>query len=149
MIGNRHPRSLVPTQRDFADAHTALTTNRSTGRVNVGRGERIPYWAVGESYRQDALRYLRQYASPEGRIPALLVREPNNQHDANAVAIVIYGYQVGYLKRDDAADMADMLDELAEDGQFLVVPGCFQGGTTEKPSLGIVVEVREPSDRLL
>ena len=146
---HKQVQPLVPIQTDFTDAFTALTTNRSTGRVNVGRGERIPYWAVGESHYQDALHYLRQFATPEGRLPALLVREPHNQYDPNAVAVVVYGRLVGYLNRDDAAEMSDLLDELAEHEQFLAVPACYQGGTPDKPNIGIVVEVRDPSERIV
>ncbi|MEP6760015.1 MAG: HIRAN domain-containing protein [Sporichthyaceae bacterium] len=78
----------------------------------------------------------------------MLVREPNNPYDPMAVAVVIYGHLVGYLKRDDAAELADELDDLADEGQFLCAPACYQGGTPDKPTIGVVVEVREASDRV-
>lgn len=39
-----------------------------------------------------------------------LVREPQNPHDANAVAVHVHGYQVGYLARQDAARVAAVMD---------------------------------------
>ena len=148
MLGRRRkPRRFVPTERDFADARSALVANRSAGRVNVGRGVRIPYAVRGESNYQDALKYLRRYADSDGRLPALLVREPDNQYDENAAAVMAYGRTVGYLSRDDAADLAEDLDELADSEQFLACPACLVGGTADKPNIGVVVELREASER--
>jgi HIRAN domain len=137
----------VPTEQDFADARSALAANHSTGRVNVGRGVRIPYSVRGESNYQSALKYLRRYADSNGRVPALLVRERDNRYDENAVAVMAYGRTVGYLSRDDAADLADDLDELADSDQFLACPACLVGGTADKPNIGVVVELREASER--
>jgi hypothetical protein len=115
--------------------------------VNVGRGVRAPYFVRGESNYQDALKYLRRYADSDGRLPALLVREPDNRYDTNAVAVMAYGRTVGYLSRNDAANLADHLDELAETEQFLACPACLVGGTADKPNIGVVLELREGSDR--
>jgi hypothetical protein len=148
MLGRRRkPQRFVPTEQDFADARSALTANSSAGRVNVGRGVRIPYAVRGESNYQDALKYLRGYADSDDRLPALLVREPDNRYDTNAVAVVVYGRTVGYLGRDDAADLADGLDELADSEQFLGCPARLVGGTVDKPNIGVVVELREASER--
>jgi hypothetical protein len=150
MLGRRRkPTSFVPNQQDFEDARTALTTNKSSGRVNVGRGARMPYPVRGESNYQAALASLKAYTDSRSRIPALLVREPDNKYDPNAVAVMIYGRLVGYLSRGDAADLTDTLDELADDGQFLACPARLTGGTRDKPNHGVVVEIREPSERFL
>lgn len=134
-------KRLVPQQRDFTDAERALQARRPTGRVNIGRGEPEPYWAVGESQYLDVLRGLQRRVDQDGRIPALLVREPQNPYDPNAVAVMIHGQVVGYLKRSDAADMKDALDSLAARGEFIACPAYFQGGTADKTNIGVVVEV--------
>lgn len=42
--------------------------------------------------------------------PVVLVREPGNQYDANAVAVYIDGKAVGYLPKTDNAPIAKMID---------------------------------------
>ncbi len=50
----------------------------------------------------------------------VLVPEPWNEHDTNAVAVVIRGHHVGYLEREVAADYAPMLRELgSQQGRLL------------------------------
>ncbi|RAZ83415.1 HIRAN domain-containing protein [Cereibacter johrii] len=70
------------------------------------RSGSFPLKAVGESYYADALekicgRYTRYGTDLE--VDAVLQREPDNPHDANAVAVLIDGLKVGHLPRDQAA----------------------------------------------
>jgi hypothetical protein len=85
-------------------------------------------WAievVGESYRQPALADLaargRQHA-------ALLAREPDNPHDANAVRVDIAGFPVGYLSRDSALDAQMLLEHLQRQGLHAWVRAVIDGG---------------------
>ena len=60
---------------------------------------------VGESHYQDALwRVAGGRTTERVRVEtqAMLVREPDNPYDANAIAVWIEGSTVGYLCRDDA-----------------------------------------------
>jgi hypothetical protein len=60
---------------------------------------------VGESHYQDTLwRVAGGRTSERVRVEtqAMLVREPDNPHDANAISVRIDGATVGYLCRDDA-----------------------------------------------
>lgn len=60
---------------------------------------------VGESHYQDALESIAGGRSEDGAnhpTVALLVPEPNNRYDHNAVGVWIDGKQVGYLSRDNA-----------------------------------------------
>jgi len=60
---------------------------------------------VGESHYQDHLWHLvGGFTTEHVRAPilALLIPEPSNPHDANAIKVVIDGGTVGYLSRDDA-----------------------------------------------
>jgi HIRAN domain len=140
-------RRLVPIDQDFTDARSALAASRSVGRVHFAHGVRAPYAVRGESSHQDALTYLRRHATSGGRLPALLVREPDSRDDENAVAVMVYGHTVGYLSRDDAADLADRLDELADLGQFLACPAELVNGTGDRPDTGVVVLLREATGR--
>ena len=47
-------------------------------------------------------------------VPALLVREPNNPADANAVAVYIDGQPVGYIPKKDNAALARRIDAEGE-----------------------------------
>ena len=148
MLGpRRKPPRVVPTDQDFADARSALATNRSVGRVHFGRGVTAPHFVRGESNYQDALNNMRRHANSGGRLPALLVREPDNGYDKNAVAVMVYGHTVGYLSRADAEDLADHLDELTDAGHFLACPASLVDGTADKPNIGVVVLLRVASDR--
>lgn len=42
--------------------------------------------------------------------PALLVREPTNQFDPNAIAVYVDGKHVGYLRKEDNKDLAKRID---------------------------------------
>lgn len=62
--------------------------------------------AVGESHYQDALARLCGGRTTDGHfldVIAILVPEPQNQYDPNAVAVVVGGLHVGYLSRELAA----------------------------------------------
>ena len=69
----------------------------------------------------------------------LLVREPDNPHDPNAIAVLrAGGVRIGYLKRLIAAAIAPEIDRGANYGA--VVSG-LTGGTAEKASRGVNILV--------
>src|SRR5574337_1437039 len=59
---------------------------------------------------------------------AYLVREPDNPHDPNAVAVWIDGRAVGYIPKKDNAVLAQFIDQ---SGQPLAMDGVF--GSDGKP----------------
>jgi rubrerythrin len=85
---------------------------RSTGRVPAVAAAAVQILhggdtleVVGESHYQDHLWHLvGGFTTEHVRAPmlALLIPEPSNQHDPNAIKVVIDGGTVGYLSRDDA-----------------------------------------------
>jgi len=48
-------------------------------------------------------------------VPAVLVREPKNPADPNAVAVYINGSKVGFLRKEDAARIAPIIDRDGRD----------------------------------
>lgn len=69
-------------------------------------GGRETLEVVGESHYQDAL--WRCVGDDDGervrcQVQAVLVHEPKNPHDGNAIAVLLEGEVVGYLSREDAA----------------------------------------------
>lgn len=71
---------------------------------------------VGESHYTRALAHLFHAHCDDEHTAytwAMLVRDPNNKHDENAVRVEIDGKLVGFLCQEDASDVADDLDEIA------------------------------------
>ena len=69
----------------------------------------------------------------------ILKREPKNRYDANAVAVLREnGNQIGYLSRDDAEWVARIMDDGDEVEARIK---WITGGTAEKPSYGMVVDI--------
>jgi hypothetical protein len=69
---------------------------------------------------------------------AELVREVDNSHDANAVAVKIRGEAVGYLARDEAAELAPLLDS---GRPYQAIVHCIRGGVPGYPSYGCQVSI--------
>jgi hypothetical protein len=132
----------------------ALTLH-AAGTVNV----------VGESYRQGILDrvarsatsadpYLdelkgraRSYARKPDRLwfRAALIREPENPHDANAIAVHATGFGlVGYLDRQTAIEYTPVFDELARHGVSVgACPAMLTGGGRGM-SWGVVLCLSSP-----
>lgn len=74
----------------------------------------FPMDAVGESNYQRALEDITGGYTADGHdleIQAVLVREPENPHDENAVAVQIRGKLVGYLSREQAHRVSEQMAE--------------------------------------
>ncbi|QVQ51237.1 DUF559 domain-containing protein [Spiractinospora alimapuensis] len=56
---------------------------------------------AGTSYYQEALGYLHRHVG-DAPVTLALYPEPDNPHDANAVAVIAAGHHIGYLKREYA-----------------------------------------------
>jgi hypothetical protein len=121
---------------------------------------------VGESYRQDELRALAgrtsdatefrkdlvDYAAevadsePDRRwFMAVLVREPDNPEDENAVAVYAQaGGKVGYLRREDARRYGQVFESLEKRGYAAAAcPATLTGGDAGK-SYGVVLAISSP-----
>ena len=120
---------------------------------------------VGESYRQDELRELSRrttdasefredlvdYAAevadnePDRRwFLAVLVREPDNPKDQNAIAVHAQGGgKLGYLTRENARRYAQVFDSLDKRGYSAAAcPAMLTGGGDE--SYGVVLAISAP-----
>jgi hypothetical protein len=64
---------------------------------------------VGESHHQGALNAIAGGKTSDGHeypCQALLLAEPNNPKDRNAIVVTVNGHKVGYLNRQHAAVMS-------------------------------------------
>ncbi len=108
---------------------------------------------VGESHYQDALLATSTIceAGPEGRptFTAVLIAEPQNPYDPNAIAIYSPHGTLGYLSREDALVYHPVLDEVARLGyDGGACEAYLTGGQPDKPFFGVVLRLAEPSECL-
>lgn len=115
---------------------------------DLGTGQGCTVAIVGESYRQTPLRELsagRRERGDEVRFIAAVSPDPTNPYEANAVRIdILNGAQVGYLSRDDAAAYALALKAVATCGKKGVCRARLIGGTPDKPSIGVLLDLADP-----
>jgi hypothetical protein len=109
---------------------------------------------VGESFHQDALSATVPLTAPgeEGRpmFLALLVAEPENPYDANAIAIHSAAGKVGHLSRAEAIDYGPVMAALAERGYAGGSCEAFlNGGPADGKSFGVVLRLSPPGDCVL
>lgn len=100
------------------------------------------FWIRGEA-QKNADGTSRQQIINRCRVgePISLLREPENPHDRNAVAVVTRSGQIGYIAREDAADVARRL-EWGEQPECAIAR--IVGGTRDKPYLGVVIAAAWP-----
>jgi hypothetical protein len=108
---------------------------------------------VGESHYQDTLWQIvggRQRESVRYETHALLVPEPNNEYDPNAIQVRIDGELVGYLSREDAAVYRPGLLKLMESStnHLVALRAAIVGGGPRSDGIGFlgVFLDHDPSD---
>ncbi|MEM9085318.1 MAG: HIRAN domain-containing protein [Pseudomonadota bacterium] len=96
------------------------------------------YDLVGESHYQRAI-----WLSLPGD-SVTLTRERDNPHDPNAIAAVTQNGKLGYIARDEAAELAPYLDENN-------TPVCLihemRGGLPDYPTYGVRVSLQWPGEK--
>ncbi|MGP5451177.1 DNA translocase FtsK [Pseudomonas helleri] len=113
-----------------------------TGKIRGTKN--MDFNIVGESHFQAALKQIRnsRCLAVDNDFEAFIVMEPANPHDANACAVFIDGFKVGYLPRDAAASF---VDQIADQGVQGV--SCFQlraklvGGYGTRLKIGVMVNL--------
>lgn len=141
-------------ERLFGAAERSLTMS-----VVVFDGQRrdavLPI--VGESYRQDALeRYVRtrnEQGVTHGNLTAVLVPEPSNAHDRNAIKVLLAdahanAAHVGYLSREDAKLYAPIIRHLSP--RVIQARARLIGGWDDpvrgRGSIGVLLNLGTPSE---
>lgn len=112
-------------------------------------GDELVY-AVGESHYQDALLGIcgaRRGDAVAYDCVAMLVPEPSNSYDRNAVMVQVDGDLVAYLAREDAVAYRSAVQAAASSGYVIAcsarIAGRGHGAST--PNLGIFLKL--PSAR--
>src|SRR5206468_7735447 len=93
---------------------------------------------VGESHYEATFHDLAGSPRREGYLKPVLVilmRDPGNPYDSNAVRAEVGGHPVGYVGRATAAILAPRLDRLGITS--LTLAGVIRGGSTSAPNFGV------------
>ena len=100
---------------------------------------------VGEASYQDALEKIcggRDLYSAEHQCQALLLPEPSNPHDPNAVQVIVDRKVVGYLARKHAAEYHHYIGMKASSCDAKIVGGWDDGETIGH--FGIKLKIKWP-----
>ena len=112
----------------------------------AGRNVKQDLTIVGESNYQDSIALFKK-----GWSYGLLVPEQDNQYDKNAVALYLIDskyeiHKVGYLPKELAAKVSKpIINLLIGKGQVVPVLAKVDGGTKDKPNLGVFAYARTES----
>jgi hypothetical protein len=105
---------------------------------------------AGTSHRQEVLSRIAGDALRRGEhvaFTALLVPEPQNPHDPNAIAVIAEGHgPVGYFARRDAVRYRVMAEELLRRGAIGVCEAFLTGGWDDHATIGVRLEIEGPVD---
>ena len=116
-----------------------LTFLRGNELVNV----------AGESHYQEALQALTcTDGTSEIRleVEAVLVPQPANPHDHNAVMVQIDGRLVGYLPRAPAVAYGPMIAEVVARGRAAACEAMIAGRGGGPSALGVFLRLPKPED---
>jgi len=100
--------------------------------------KRIECNVVGVTHRQPILKSLPQ------KTRAALLREPDNEHDSNAIGVYESGRLVGYVPKDEAAWIASVMDA----GEWTYACPYMRVGYWEERGIytaSIILERRRPA----
>ncbi len=109
---------------------------------------------VGESYYQKALSLIAGPKEKDSKLldcTAVLIRDPWNKHDPNAVVVTIDGQQVGHLSKTRAAGLVREMEKQGLSSKIMfVVQARIQGGwknSYSEGSYGVILDF-PPANRL-
>jgi hypothetical protein len=116
---------------------------------------------VGEAYRQRQVIAARTPgaddlppglpAPPAGHYKAMLIPEPSNQYDRNAIGVFLWAggnwSMAGYLSRTDALRYKPLFDHLAaSDTRGSSAVACDAASISERGGTGVVLHLGTPSE---
>lgn len=97
---------------------------------------------AGESHYESALRRIAGPPRDEGwhvEVDLALQREPDNESDSDAIAVLIDGTKVGYISADVCGKLAPAMEMHGPVPRIGGIPGLVRGGWTDMPGLGVLM----------
>jgi hypothetical protein len=116
-----------------------------SGTVNLGDGVGFEMGIVGESYYGLEIKRIAGDRLSRGEdvvFTATLRREPDNEYDANAVAVIgSFGKKIGHLSRDYALEYQPLLQVLETRGLTATCSAKMFGGRGRKQNIGVWLDI--------
>lgn len=105
-----------------AAAEDCHRSGKDVFNLTRGKGSAQQMSVAGTAYRPDALRYAASLAQSAegGKLAGVVLREPTNAHDPNAVRVLVAGVGIGYLPAYQAKLWQPTLVECEKRGLLLV-----------------------------
>ncbi len=97
---------------------------------------------VGESHYDRALRRIAGPPRVDGWFvlcEAKLQREPRNEYDEDAIAVLIGGEKVGHISADACSELTPSMDKHGGNARMTGVPTLVRGGWTTAPNFGVML----------
>jgi len=157
---SRNPQA---TQRDLRGPITSWPTDSLEGRFDIvtfdAEGRNIVD-VVGEGSYQGTIERIGGGRTPDGALYrdhlALLLPEPGNPYDRNAVRVMLRpadggtAGKVGYLSREDAVAYRPVIDRLAGTGKLAsaaaTISGGWDRGGVDRGSFGVRIHLGPPTE---
>lgn len=137
---------------DPLPATTLPRTSAEVQKFNLGDGVDFEMAIVGESYYGLEIKRIagdRLAKGEEVVFQVTIVREPNNEHDPNAIAVIgSFGKKIGYFSRDYAREYQSLLQRLEAQGMTAVCSAKMFGGKGQKKNIGVWLDM-ETADVLI
>jgi very-short-patch-repair endonuclease len=120
--------------------------------VNLGDGVGFEMAIVGESYYGLEIKRIAGDRLARGEAVVFMVTlqpEPDNEYDANAVAVIgPYGKKIGHLSRDYAIEYKELFELLGARGLTATCSAKMFGGRGDKLNVGVWLDI-DAADVLL
>ena len=133
-----------------AGASSTAHNARMTGAARIELFGKSDIPVAGTSHHQDVLARIAGDALRRGEhvaFTALLVPEPQNPHDPNAIAVIADGQgPVGYFGRRDAVRYRTMAEELRRREAIGLCEAFLTGGWDDRATIGVRLEIEGPAD---
>lgn len=149
--------SKAPTAQAQASTQTTVLEDRIEQREGerlvkvsfLGDGD-FEQQVVGLNYHREALDDWLDYADDidSGREVTIadLVREPDNEHDANAIAVVLLDETVGYVPAQVAERLAPQLDAFGP-GVAITCPAKVRWDADSREVFGVYLDIAYRASR--
>jgi hypothetical protein len=131
-----------------APSATSRPDQQSRVILDIGSADSYCHFKiVGESHYQDRLRSI---ASSGRSFTVVMMPEPTNAFDPNAIRVVAeVADTIGYFSREDAASYAPVFKMLARHDCAGTCRARLTGGPDEKRSFAVRLNLRDASDLLI
>jgi hypothetical protein len=142
----------VPPGPSLHPTPTSPRRSNDAQKFDLGDGVNFEMAIVGESYYGLEIKRIagdRLANGEEVVFQVTIAREPHNEYDSNAIAVIgSYGKKIGHFSRDYAVEYQQVLQLIEARGMIAVCSARMFGGKGRKKNIGVWLDM-EPADVLM